>query len=300
MQLSNPIFSIIIPTYNRADDLQRALKSVINQTVTSWEAIVVDNFSQDHTEDIIISFNDTRIKHFKFKNEGLIAKSRNYGIVKSLGEFIAFLDSDDWWRPKKLEITLESFKSNVDLIFHELFLVNNKKFFYKKTSYRKLAKPVYLDLLKNGNCINNSSVVVKKSLLDLAGPLPENIELNAFCDYEAWLHISKHTNNFQRIPYTLGYYWIGGGNYTNIDRVLSNLDFFLDKYSHEIMNFSPDEFYWINYNKSVLLYKSKKYTESLFYAKEILGQNTPISIYIKSCFLCIICYFKNSFSKFPF
>lgn len=288
MQLSNPIFSIIIPTYNRADDLQRALKSVIDQTLTSWEAIVVDNFSNDHTENIISSFSDTRIKYFKFNNEGLIARSRNYGIVKSVGEFVAFLDSDDWWKPKKLEITLESFKPKIDLIFHELFLVNyNNKFFYKKTLYRKLDKPVYLDLLKNGNCINNSSVVVKKCLLDLAGPLPENIELNAFCDYEAWLHISKYSNNFLKIPYTLGYYWMGGGNYTNNEKTLKSLDALENKYIEELNRFSSKEFYWINYNRAVIFFKMKNMTRSKYYLQKVLKQKTPFKIYLKATLILI-------------
>ena len=100
----NPLVSIIIPTYNRANDLKRALQSVFDQTFTDWEILVVDNHSIDETDSLIKSFNDPKIKLLKIHNEGVIAKSRNLGFKHALGEYIAFLDSDDWWKPKKLEV----------------------------------------------------------------------------------------------------------------------------------------------------------------------------------------------------
>jgi len=99
----NPLVSIIIPTYNRAEDLKRALQSVLEQTFTDWEIVVVDNHSVDDTNSLIKSFNNRKIKLFKIHNEGIIATSRNLGLKHALGEYIAFLDSDDWWLPKKLE-----------------------------------------------------------------------------------------------------------------------------------------------------------------------------------------------------
>ena len=99
-----PIVSIVIPTYNHAKFISKALKSVIDQTYKNWEAIIIDNESIDETYKLINNFNDQRIKYFKIANDGVIAKSRNLGINEAKGEWIAFLDSDDWWTKDKLEV----------------------------------------------------------------------------------------------------------------------------------------------------------------------------------------------------
>ena len=99
-----PLISIIIPTYNHAKYLGRALRSIVDQSFSSWEAIIIDNFSKDNTEDVVKSFPNNKIKYFRLNNNGVIAKSRNFGILKARGEWIAFLDSDDWWTKNKLQI----------------------------------------------------------------------------------------------------------------------------------------------------------------------------------------------------
>ena len=113
-----PVVSVIIPTYNRASDLKRALNSVQEQTFVNWEALVVDNNSEDNTDEIVIGFNDPRIKLFKINNDGVIAASRNKGIKEASGEYIAFLDSDDWWAPNKLELSVAALKAGSDIVYH--------------------------------------------------------------------------------------------------------------------------------------------------------------------------------------
>ena len=75
--MNKPFFSIVIPTYNRATLIRRCLDSVIVQTYTNWEAIIVDNFSEDNTEEIVLSYKDDRIKFIKNHNYGVISVSRN-------------------------------------------------------------------------------------------------------------------------------------------------------------------------------------------------------------------------------
>jgi glycosyltransferase involved in cell wall biosynthesis len=77
-----PLVSVIIPTYNRARELARALESVRAQTYGNWEALVVDNHSTDDTDQLISGFNDPRIRAFKIHNDGVIAASRNVGIAQ--------------------------------------------------------------------------------------------------------------------------------------------------------------------------------------------------------------------------
>jgi glycosyltransferase involved in cell wall biosynthesis len=210
----NPLISIIIPTYNRAEDLKRALSSIILQTEKNWEAVIIDNNSIDATDEVIYNFNEPRFKLYKISNNGLISVSRNFGLSVAKGKYIAFLDSDDWWLPNKLELSLFHLNKGFDFVYHPLYIIKNtKKFFYfNKTSDRKLSKDVFADLLKNGNGISNSSVVVVKNLIDKCWPLPEEKLLNPICDYHWWLTISKISNNFFFIDKVLGFYWYGGGN----------------------------------------------------------------------------------------
>lgn len=105
MSLSEPpLFSVIIPTYNRAYLLVRALKSLTGQTEKDWEGIIVDDGSTDDTYLQIKHFTepDTRIKYFRKRHSGE-ALTKNHGILKSKGRFITFLDSDDEYAPVHLE-----------------------------------------------------------------------------------------------------------------------------------------------------------------------------------------------------
>ena len=78
-------------------ELKRAVNSVLDQSFKNWELIVIDNFSKDNTKKMIQNFKNSKIKFFQIKNKGIIARSRNFGIKKSKGEYLAFLDSDDFW-----------------------------------------------------------------------------------------------------------------------------------------------------------------------------------------------------------
>ena len=103
-----PLVSIIIPTFNHANYLSKALQSVLHQTYTNWEAIVIDNYSTDDTDSVITRYNDHRIKYLKIHNGGVIAKSRNAGIKSAKGDWIAFLDSDDTWTSDKLDTCIDN------------------------------------------------------------------------------------------------------------------------------------------------------------------------------------------------
>jgi len=104
-----PLVSVIIPTYNRDELLRRAMESVLNQTFDDFELIVVDGAKSDETKGLVKSFGDKRLRYVPQKGKG-IANARNIGIKKARGEFIAFLDDDDIWKPEKLERQIQGFK----------------------------------------------------------------------------------------------------------------------------------------------------------------------------------------------
>ena len=201
-----PIVSIVIPTYNHAKFIGKAIQSVIDQTFANWEAIVIDNNSTDDTNNILRKYNDPRIKYLKIDNAGVIAKSRNLGIKVAIGEWIAFLDSDDWWTKDKLEVCFSDIHQEVDFIYHDLEIIGGKSnFYFKRKNYkgRQLKKPILKDLLlgviKDGNAIGNSSVIVRKNLLTKIGGISENKNLVASEDYNTWLRIAQITDKFKYI-----------------------------------------------------------------------------------------------------
>ena len=187
--ISNPLVSIVMPTYNRGFCIERAITSVINQTVSDWELIVVDNNSSDNTDEVINNLLDDRISIVKINNNGIVAKSRNLGIKMANGCFVAFLDSDDWWAEKKLEMALARLELGSDLVYHDLYKISKLPILAKKNpriASRTLSCPVFNDLLTNGNTIWNSSVVVRRKFLEKIGGFSEEKDLVGSEDFDGW------------------------------------------------------------------------------------------------------------------
>jgi glycosyltransferase involved in cell wall biosynthesis len=105
-----PLVSIVIPTYNRANVIKETLDSVLAQTYAHWELLVIDDGSTDNTDTIIAQYRDSRIQYHRIGHCGMIGQVRNHGMKKARGGFIAFLDSDDLWRSDTLSCQLSLFK----------------------------------------------------------------------------------------------------------------------------------------------------------------------------------------------
>ncbi|MDD3846755.1 MAG: glycosyltransferase [Syntrophorhabdaceae bacterium] len=227
----NPLFSVVIPTYNHGHFIGRCLSSVLSQSFTDWEAIVVNNFSEDNTIEVVEGFKDERIRLVNFSNEGIIAASRNEGIRLARGEFVAFLDSDDWWYTGKLE-RVRADAANADVIYHDLDIHSVKG--KKETAgdwRRQLTPPVFVDLMVNWNTLPNSGVVVRKAILDQVGGLTEDRVLNTFEDAELWLKISRVTERFVYVREKLGAYWVGEANLSTFnERHINCVQYIFDKY----------------------------------------------------------------------
>lgn len=111
--MSTPFFSIITPTFNRSHLISRCINSVINQTFTDWELIIIDDGSTDNTKEVIkkLSIDDTRIKYFYQQNQKL-SSARNAGLEKTCGKYICYLDSDDEYDANHLEILFNFLQSS--------------------------------------------------------------------------------------------------------------------------------------------------------------------------------------------
>jgi glycosyltransferase involved in cell wall biosynthesis len=207
---ATPLVSVVIPSYNHGRYLGRTLQSVLDQTYTNWEAIVIDNHSTDNTDEVMAGFSSPRITYLKIHNKGVIAASRNAGIHAAKGDWIAFLDSDDWWTNDKLQACFNCINDEIDLVYHDLEVVADqlRPFRRKIIKSWQVKKTALIDLLVKGNAIVNSSVVVRKNLLDKIGGINESVEMVAAEDYNTWLRIAQLTNQFVYLPRKLGYYLI--------------------------------------------------------------------------------------------
>src|SRR5688572_25339321 len=112
-----PLISIIMPTYNRAIFLMETIESIRQQTYSEWELHVIDDGSEDNTEEVISSINDKRIHFYKAGRIGVLGKLKNLGLYRSKGALIAFMDSDDLWAADKLAKQLAAFNKYPDAGF---------------------------------------------------------------------------------------------------------------------------------------------------------------------------------------
>jgi len=162
-----PTFSIVIPTYNQSSLLKNAILSVVNQTYKNFEIIVIDNFSNDSTESVVKSFQTEKIKYFKKKNFGVIGKSRNEGINRSKGEWIAFLDSDDLWYSNRLDEIINFLRNNksYEVLTSDEKIINKISNSEKIWKYGPYTENFYKKLLIDGNCLSTSATVVKRKFI---------------------------------------------------------------------------------------------------------------------------------------
>lgn len=278
------LVSIVIPTFNREADLRRALDSVVGQTHRHWQALVVDNHSTDHTRELVSSLNEPRISFLSIHNEGIIAASRNLGIANAQGECVAFLDSDDWWTPDKLEKSVRHIEGGADVVYHDLYLVRRLgRVFYRPTGFaRQLRAPVFDDLLRHGNGLLNSSVVVRTSVLRSAGGLREDRDLVGIEDFDLWLRLARQTERFELLPQILGYYWLGGGNTTTPTRVLRTLAALESLYGEEG---SLRASAWLPYTRGRAQYQLGSYREARAELAKLHVARTPIMLLLKAFYM---------------
>lgn len=192
-----PAVSVIMPTYNRADYLKKSVQSVLDQTFSKFEIIIINNYSTDNTLDVISAFNDNRIKVINFKNEGIIAKSRNQGIMQADGKYIAFLDDDDLWCPDKLELQVKYLGEHpeFDLVYSNALIIDEhgtRKGLLKDSKDAKTGQ-IFLDLLYE-NFVPILTVLMKREIFESIGSLTEDTSMIGREDYECWLRASLKYN----------------------------------------------------------------------------------------------------------
>ena len=189
-----PKVSIVIPTYNRAWLLRKAISSVLNQTYQDFEIIVVDDASSDNTIDVISALNSKRIKYIRHEYNKGEAGARNTGLLNTNGQYIAFLDDDDGWLPKKLELQVKKIETSpqkTGLIYTNIircYYKENK--LIKKHQYTAFYKGETYHILMRRNIIPTPScVLIRRKCMENIGLFDSAIAYGL--DYDYWIRISK-------------------------------------------------------------------------------------------------------------
>lgn len=182
-------FSIVIPTYNRAHLLSHAIQSVIGQTLLDWELIVVDDGSTDNTREVVMSFEDMRITYI-YQSNAERSAARNCGIAHAKGDYICFLDSDDYFLPQRLELIWQSlydFKFKEKFTYTGLLIENNGVF--NEVNIQPNTESVFDNIVTS--VIHSQQVCIAR---DLFSTNRFNTEIRIGEDTELWLRIARfHT-----------------------------------------------------------------------------------------------------------
>ena len=209
--------SIITPTYNHEEFIENCITSVLNQTYSNWEMIIIDDGSTDSTGEIIKKFRDQRIKYIRQKHRGIYELSRTYNLALRLskGELIAILEGDDFWEPEKLERQVEEFKRDPNLVlcWSTSNIVDREGnvigYFpkFRKKDYKYLDNDPpgsILKVLLKWNFIPSNTVIIRKSFLIKIGGFKQ-IRGCPFVDYPTYLELSL-LGRFKFIKEVLGNY----------------------------------------------------------------------------------------------
>jgi glycosyltransferase involved in cell wall biosynthesis len=176
--------------YNGEAFLRESIESVLSQTYENWELIFWDNRSEDKSAEIFRNYNDKRFKYYYASKHTLLYEARNEAIKRSSGDFIAFLDTDDFWQKDKLELQLPLFKDpKVGVVYGNIFIINEalntKKILLKGRKPRGL---ILDELLKN-YCTPLVTLVIRRSFLDNYQPVFDN-SFHIMGDYDLMIRMS--------------------------------------------------------------------------------------------------------------
>jgi glycosyltransferase involved in cell wall biosynthesis len=207
---SVPSLSVVIPTYNRSSDLARCLNSLVLQTRIDFEVLICDDGSTDCTFQVFAEFAcRLNIKFLPGANSGGPATPRNRGLRMSSALFVAFLDSDDWWHPLMVELSLACLEKGGDIVYSNGYICSPSREIIGRVNSRSLrGKDVYYDLLIRGNTLTTSSVFVRRSCFHDIGLFNESPLYQAWEDYDMWLRLARGGFKFRLIPKRLVFYSI--------------------------------------------------------------------------------------------
>ena len=224
---NNPLISVLIPTYNNGKYIKQAIESVYAQSYDNIEIIVIDDGSTDNTKEVLKRYKN--IKYFYIEHKG-IPFARNVALEKAKGEYIAFLDSDDYWLPEKLNTQIQYFKDHPNC---EIVFTKYENFFEEE------------NIKKNKRAINEKkreamehhilpSALIKKSLFEKYGVFDENFQIGE--DSEFIYRMTKKGVNFNYFIDKVFYMRRFHGKNITLVKNINYFKFFADVLRKEVLN----------------------------------------------------------------
>lgn len=247
------LVSVIIPCFNASQYISEAISSVLNQTYSNYEIIVIDDGSTDNTKTAIeIHFHS--IKYF-YKDNGGPASARNLGIAKANGEYIAFLDADDYWLPDKLALQIDVLKTNSQYgLIHSNYLIREEgrdlypRFLTHKPPSGNVFESLFID-----NHIGNLTVVIRRECLEAIGRFDESRELISIEDYEFWLRIAR-SFEIRYIDKPVAVYRVHATNISNPATAIEKQLYLLHRFESFSKNLRTTSDQIVAQKRAVLLY----------------------------------------------
>jgi glycosyltransferase involved in cell wall biosynthesis len=193
-----PLISVVIPAYNAEKTILETIESVLNQTFSDLELIVINDGSTDSTLNIVSSIKDPRLKVYSYPNAG-VAVSRNRGTAQTCGEFISFIDADDLWTPDKLEAQLKALQANPQaaVAYSWVDYITASGEFFRPGNYITINGNAYQELLIHCVLENGSNPLIRKQALTEVGGFEQELSLAE--DWDMWLRLAARYN-FVAVP----------------------------------------------------------------------------------------------------
>jgi len=278
-----PLVSVVIPTYNHANFLKIALEGVANQEYKNLEVIVVDNHSDDNTDEVIESFPNLNIKLLKIHNNGVIGASRNLGLDRAKGDWVAFLDSDDFWYPGRISACAHLLDDGIqfDVISTDEIMVFSGTDKQQLLQHGPSSDDMYRDMILLGNRLSPSATLVKRSLLTRHNIKFSESKLHVTVeDYDFWLQLARHGANFKFLRSVQGTYNIHGNNASSRIDVHSAAErCVLKMHTLELQEFERNKRkLWRKVRSRIYLGQGLRRFRALQFRRALL-------LFIKSCFL---------------
>ena len=190
--MNSGLISVILPAYNTPEIfLREAIESVLTQTYSEFELLVIDDSTSDPVEDIVKSYSDCRIKYIRNPQNIGMAESRNRGLELARGEFVALLDHDDWWSPEKLQHCLAIFKERHEAVLVYSDTIPFGDYLNRRIELKKAEGRIFNRMIVQNPILSMSCSVVKKDFLE-----QHNIKFNSDCvpcdDWDFHLQCALH------------------------------------------------------------------------------------------------------------
>lgn len=187
-----PLVSVVIPTFNRAELVKRALQSVLGQTYGNLEVLIVDDASTDNTAEVVGVIADPRIRYLRQQKNGGAATSRNIGVQSANGEFVAYLDSDDTWEPEKVARQMAAMLQRPtpsQVVCYTQAIIDdgvNRKVMPPRG--KRAAEPIADYVLSDEGLIHTSTVLLPRALASIA---PFNTTYRVLEDWDVFLTLER-------------------------------------------------------------------------------------------------------------